>query len=81
MRLSDIMGHADLAGYAEVALVLFLLAFLVIAIAVLAPGRAKEWERASRLPLEDPPRQTPPSPGAPPTDPSISPAAGAGARP
>ena len=29
MRLSDVMSHAGLAGYAEIALILFFLAFVV----------------------------------------------------
>ncbi len=59
MRLSDIMAHAGLTGYAEVALVIFLVAFLAIVIAVFAPGRRKDWERAGRMPLDDDTPQTP----------------------
>ena len=53
MKLSDIMAHAGLAGYAEVALVLFLLAFAVILWRVFLPSRTAEYERAARLPLDD----------------------------
>ena len=53
MKLSDIVSHAGLAGYAEIALVLFLFAFLVIAVWTFWPSRAREMERASLLPLEE----------------------------
>ena len=53
MKLSDIMSHAGLAGYAEVALVLFLIAFLIVAVRTFWPSRSREMERAARLPLED----------------------------
>jgi len=53
MRLSEIMSHAGLSGYAEVALVLFLVAFLLIAVSVFAPSRKQEFDAASRMPLDD----------------------------
>lgn len=53
MRLSDIMANAGLAGWAQAALILFLLAFLVILVAVCAPSRRREFDRASRMPLDD----------------------------
>jgi cbb3-type cytochrome oxidase subunit 3 len=59
MRLSDIMANAGLAGWAQAALILFLLAFLVILVAVFAPSRRREFDRASRMPLND---DTPVSP-------------------
>lgn len=59
MRLSDIMGHAGLSAYAEVALVIFLVAFLLIAVSVFAPGRKKEFDAASRMPLDDVHPQSP----------------------
>lgn len=54
MKLSDIMGHANLALYAEVALVLFLTVFLAVAFRTFAPSRRAAMERAGRLPLDDP---------------------------
>jgi len=64
MRLSEIMSHAGLSGYAEVALVIFLVAFLLILVAVFAPSRKSEFEAASRMPLDDTHPQTPrPTPG------------------
>jgi cbb3-type cytochrome oxidase subunit 3 len=53
MRLSDIMSHAGLAGWAQVALVIFLAAFVVILVALFAPSRRSEFDRASRMPLND----------------------------
>jgi hypothetical protein len=51
--LSDVLRDAGLAGYAEVALVLFVLAFALIAWRVLRRRRTRDWERARHLPLED----------------------------
>lgn len=53
MRLSDIMANAGLAGWAQAALILFLVAFLAILVAVFAPSRRREFDRASRMPLDD----------------------------
>lgn len=53
MRLSDVMGHSGLSGYAEIALVLFLAAFLAIVWWTFRPGRKEEMDAMSRLPLED----------------------------
>lgn len=53
MRLSDVMSHAGLAGYAVVALVLFLVAFLAVVVRVARRSASAEFERASHLPLED----------------------------
>jgi cbb3-type cytochrome oxidase subunit 3 len=58
MSLTDLMSHSGLAVYAEVALVLFLLAFLVIAVRTFLPGRQAEMDAASRLPLDDQPVPT-----------------------
>ncbi len=53
MKLSDIMSAAGLHGYAEVALVLFMLAFVMIAARVFSPSQARSMEQARRLVLED----------------------------
>ena len=53
MRLSDIMSHAGLSGYAIIAMVLFMLAFGGIVWSVFQRSRRDEYERARRLPLED----------------------------
>lgn len=65
MTLSDIMGHAGLSGYAEVALVIFLAAFVGIVWWVFRPAARARWQRAARLPLDDlPATSTRPSAGA-----------------
>lgn len=53
MRLSEIMSHAGLAIYAEVALVIFFIAFVAIALRVLAPSRKADYAAAARMPLDD----------------------------
>lgn len=59
MRLSDIMSNAGLSTYAEIALVIFLIAFLLITLSVFAPSRKQEFDEASRMPLDDTHPQTP----------------------
>ncbi len=59
MKLSDIMGAAGLSAYAEVAMILFLVAFAAIVIATFAPGRQQTFDAASRMPLDDEHPQTP----------------------
>jgi len=53
MKLSEIMSHAGLARYAEIALILFLLAFVAVVIAIFRPGAKREMDEASRLPFDD----------------------------
>ena len=53
MRLSDIMANAGLSMYAEVALVLFLLAFLVIVWWVFRRANKARWKSAAQMPLDD----------------------------
>lgn len=62
MRLSDIMSAMHLGTYAEVALVLFMLAFIAIGVHVFRRGNAPAWERARHLPLEPEHAPPPPSP-------------------
>jgi hypothetical protein len=52
MRLSDIMSAMHLSSYAEVALVLFMVAFAAIGVQVLRARESGTWERARHLPLE-----------------------------
>ena len=59
IRLSDIVGASGLAGYAIVALVLFIIAFLVVLIPIFAPARKGMYDRAARMPLDEP---APPAP-------------------
>lgn len=52
MSLTEIMSAAGLSGYAEVALVLFFLAFLGILWRVFRPSRRQELERHKTMPLD-----------------------------
>lgn len=53
MKLSDIMANAGLSIYAEVALVLFLAAFLAIVWWVFRRRNTRHWEKAAMMPLDD----------------------------
>jgi len=64
MRLSDIMSSMQLSSYAEVALLLFLGAFVAVAISVFWSRQDDEWERCCRLPLDPAEDGSPAAPGA-----------------
>jgi cbb3-type cytochrome oxidase subunit 3 len=53
MKLSDIVSHAGLAIYAEVALVLFLLLFLTVMVRLWRPSQREELEAHRLMPFED----------------------------
>ncbi len=53
MKLSDVMSAAGLSGYAIVALLLFVIAFLAIVVRTFAPGSAARHAHDARLPLDD----------------------------
>ena len=55
MKLTDIMGHADLSTYPEIGLVIFLVVFVSIVWRVLRPSAAARaaLEQAANLPLEE----------------------------
>ena len=55
MHLSDAVSHSGLVLYAEVALVLFFLAFVLIGVRLLLRRDRGELERLSRMPLDDGP--------------------------
>jgi len=52
VRLSDVMAHAGLSIYAEIALVIFLGVFAAIVIRLFTSKRS-DLERHARMPLED----------------------------
>jgi cbb3-type cytochrome oxidase subunit 3 len=62
VKLSDIVGAAGLSWYAQVALVLFVLAFLLVVWRTFRPGSRKRYERAAHMPLDDERPQTPRTP-------------------
>lgn len=57
MKLSDVMSAMNLSGYAEVGLVLFLLAFVAVVFDIVRRGRA--LEELGRLPLDSEPEKNP----------------------
>jgi cbb3-type cytochrome oxidase subunit 3 len=59
MKLVDVMSASGLSGYAIVALLLFVAAFLMVLVMILAPGSAERMARAARLPLDDDMRSPP----------------------
>ncbi len=61
MKLSDIVGHAGLSGYAIVGLLLFLLAFVAIIGWIFRPSARQRWQQDAQMPLDD---ETPQQPRA-----------------
>jgi cbb3-type cytochrome oxidase subunit 3 len=51
MKLSDVMSAANLAVYAEIALLIFFVVFVLVVWRVLSKNR--DYERARHLPLDD----------------------------
>jgi cbb3-type cytochrome oxidase subunit 3 len=59
MKLSDVVSHAGLAFYAEVALIVFFAVFVAIVVRLFASRRSRDMERMARLPLDDTPEEHP----------------------
>ena len=53
MKLSDVVGNSGLAGYAEIAMIIFMLAFVAIVIHLFWPSRRNALERNRFMPLSD----------------------------
>jgi len=53
MRLTDIMSGAGLAGYATIAMILFMVAFLAIVIWLFSPRRRATLESKKNIPFTD----------------------------
>jgi cbb3-type cytochrome oxidase subunit 3 len=53
MKLSDVVSHSGLSGYAEIALVIFLVVFAAVVVKTFWPGGRDRLRHVSRLPLED----------------------------
>ena len=53
MSLSDIMSAAGLSGYAVVAMLLFIAAFLAIVTWIFSPRRRRELEARKTIPFDD----------------------------
>ena len=50
--LTDVVSGAGLSGYAEIALVIFLIAFVGVVISLFVPSRQKTYEHLRRLPID-----------------------------
>lgn len=59
MSLTELMSGADLDGYAQVSLILFLFAFAIILWRIFSPRFSATYEKAARMPLDDETPQTP----------------------
>lgn len=53
MKLSDIIGHAGLSIYAQIALVIFVVVFVAIIVWVFRPGARERFRRDAMMPLDD----------------------------
>ena len=51
--LTDVVSGAGLSGYAEIALVLFLLAFVGVVVSLFLPSRQRVYEHLRHLPIDD----------------------------
>jgi cbb3-type cytochrome oxidase subunit 3 len=58
VKLSDVMSAAGLAGFAEVALVLFMIVFAAVCLSVLSKSNAGRLEAARHLPLDETTRRS-----------------------
>jgi len=59
MKMSDIVGHAGLSGYAIAGLVLFVVAFLAIIVWIYRPSARARWKQDAQMPLDDETPQQP----------------------
>ena len=50
--LSDVVSGAGLSGYAEIALVIFLIAFIGVVISLFVPSKRLTYERMRYLPID-----------------------------
>ncbi|MEO1230648.1 MAG: cbb3-type cytochrome c oxidase subunit 3 [Myxococcota bacterium] len=53
MSLSKLMSSMDLSLYPQIALVIFLAVFAGVLVRLFSRKHAEEYEKASRLPLDD----------------------------
>ena len=51
--LTDVVSGAGLSGYAEIALVIFMIAFVGVVISLFVPSRQKTYEHLRHLPIDD----------------------------
>lgn len=53
MKLSDIMSHAGLTFYTEVALIIFMAVFIAIVVRTLWPSRKRTLNSDAQLPFDE----------------------------
>jgi cbb3-type cytochrome oxidase subunit 3 len=51
--LTDVVSGAGLSGYAEIALIIFFIAFLGVVISLYLPSKQRTYERLRNLPIDD----------------------------
>lgn len=51
--LTDVVSGAGLSGYAEIALVIFFIAFLGVVVSLYLPSKQRTYERLRNLPIDD----------------------------
>lgn len=59
MSLTELMSGANLDGYAQVSLLLFLFAFALVLWRIFSPRFKSTYDKAARMPLDDETPQTP----------------------
>ena len=59
MSLTELMSGANLDGYAQVSLILFLVAFALVLWRIFSPRYSETYRKAARMPLDDEHPQTP----------------------
>jgi hypothetical protein len=55
--LTDVVSGAGLSAYAEIALVIFVLAFLGVVVSLFLPSRQRMYERLRHLPIDAEPAE------------------------
>ena len=50
--LTDVVSGSGLSGYAEIALVLFMIAFIGVVVSLFLPSRQRMYERMRTLPID-----------------------------
>jgi cbb3-type cytochrome oxidase subunit 3 len=50
--LTDVVSGAGLSGYAEIALVIFLIAFIGVVISLFVPSKQRTYEHLRHLPID-----------------------------
>ncbi|MBK8645347.1 MAG: cbb3-type cytochrome c oxidase subunit 3 [Gemmatimonadetes bacterium] len=59
MSLTELMSGANLDGYAQISLILFLVAFGLVLWRIFSPRFNETYQKAARMPLDDETPQTP----------------------